>query len=154
MKLHYFIIGLLLAMIWSCSNGGTTDNNTDAPVETETNNDTKLADRTTLEGFWTALKQAVADKDEAAVLALYAPDASTHKLYTDADYMKKIAESVAADVQESGEFHEGEIVYQFMMLFPPPPELEEAGLEASSTTIYIKKNAKGEFEIFNVLEAG
>ena len=105
-------------------------------------------DLTTIEGFWLVFKQAVKEQDVNKIESLYAPDALKIK-FSDEIYQLRIAQSSANDISEISSYADQEKTYLFMMIFPGSSEQEE-----SATSIYLRKNSKGNFEISNVIEAG
>ena len=105
-------------------------------------------DLTTLEGFWAVFKQAVKEQDIDKIESLYAPDALKIK-FSDETYQLRIAQSSASDISETPSYGDQEKTYQFMMIFPASSDQEE-----SATSIYLRRNSKGNFEISNVIEAG
>ena len=105
-------------------------------------------DLTTLEGFWAVFKQAVKEQDIDKIESLYAPDALKIK-FSDETYQLRIAQSNVSDISEAPSYGDQEKTYQFMMIFPASSDQEE-----SATSIYLRRNSKGNFEISNVIEAG
>ena len=163
MKSIFFVLTVALLFTVSCASEGgqdttvTTSDTAEATTTTTTNeesteaevpamNETKV-DRTTLEGFWALFQEAVKAKNASAVEALYSEGAEEKRLFSEEDDIQKISASKVADVSDTGQIEEGEKVYQFMMMY-------QNGETESATILSIKKNMDGEFEIFNVLDAG
>lgn len=136
-----------------------TSNTEETPVEEEgiirAGTPEKVAvDRTKMETFWREFKQLISFKDEAELTTMFSVDYNgiLSGLYKNDEYRKYIAASSHTDVKETKELHNGNVVYEIMFVFPP--EFPEEGQEESATTIYMQKNAAGNFEIFSVIEAG
>lgn len=107
------------------------------------------ADKSTLEGFWSLFQTAVAEQNTTALKALYASDA-TFYTFQDPEEMARIANSSVSEVGATGEQYQGSDVYAFFITF----EAEDPSMEGSETSIYLRQNEAGDFEIFNVMQGG
>ncbi len=152
-----YIALITLLFLFSCESknievDSEKSKETTAIVATEEDSPPAIAvpadNRTTLEGFWAIFQKAVVDRDIETLESLYSAEAVTYK-FGDENYQEQIKNGTASNIEDSGEEKDGKKVYSFTMTIP----LEGEG-EQSETTIYIIKNTEGNFEIFNVLEAG
>ena len=155
-SIKFIFSAILLLNICACglnSNENSVNEPKDSTSKAAELDDTALNveiqdDLTTLEGFWAVFKQAVKEQDIDKIESLYAPDALKIR-FSDEIYQLRIAQSSASDISEAPSYGDQEKTYQFMMIFPASSDQEE-----SATSIYLRRNSKGNFEISNVIEAG
>jgi len=137
-------------------NEDTLDEKEQTIVDINVEDDIQLVNkRKTIEGFWDLFKTAVLERELNDLEALYSPNEHLYTFGED-DYQKYIKESKSSNIVESVERFNGKKVYEYVIVFNYE-DSEVAGNEENeipTTTIYMVKNDKNEFEIFSVIEAG
>lgn len=154
------LLAVLLSSIIACSSPETitTTDKTTTPEITEPATPEPApvvemqGDRTTLEGFWAIVQIAVANKDKEMLKQLSVSGAGATWLAED-HYAPLVAAIKATDFEESTREENGKKLYEYMMSMNYPEEDLIEG-EQPATTIYIWKKKDGNFEIFNIFEAG
>ncbi|CAA6818458.1 MAG: Unknown protein [uncultured Aureispira sp.] len=158
------LLAALLSLIIACDSPETTTTEattTQEPVQQETAEPTvekpapaveKQDDRTTLEGFWAAVQIAVANKDTEA-LKLLGAHRSGAKWLAEDHYAPLVTAIKATDFEESTRQENGKQMYEYMMSMNYPEE-ELVNGEQPATTIFLWKKEDGNFEIFDLFEAG
>ncbi|CAA6818438.1 MAG: Unknown protein [uncultured Aureispira sp.] len=156
------LLAALLSLIIACDSPETTtaeETTTQEPVQQETAEPAvekpapaveQQNDRTTLEGFWALVQTAVANNDKEALKQLGKSGAGAASLVMD-DYAPLVASIKATDFKESSRQENGQKMYEYMMTmnYEDVPEDEQP-----TTTLFIWKNEAGNFEIFDLFEAG
>lgn len=152
------LLAALLSSIIACSSPETTT----ATDETTTPEITEPAtpepapvveaqeNRTTLEGFWAIVQIAVANKDKEILKQLSKSGAGASLMVED-DYAPLIAEIKATDFKESSRQENGKKMYEYMMSMNYEDTAEE---NQPTITIFLWKDEAGDFEIFDLFEAG
>lgn len=159
-KLNYFLPLLCMSSLVACNNEPTTGDKMDAPITTITTLKTNEIveettskapiDLTTIEGYWTTLKQAVATENKETLKQLTLPNVGTYALL-EPDYQALIAKSELTDIKKSSRTEAGKSMYEFVMTMNYEGVAE---MDQPTTTIFIWKNEAGNFEIFDIFEAG
>ena len=157
------LLAALLSSIIACNNPETTTTTDEItnqepttpeitePVTPEPTPVVELqGDRTTLEGFWALVQTTVANKDKEMLKQLSKSKAGASVLIED-DYAPLVAEIKATDFEESTREENGKKLYEYMMSMNYEDVEEE---NQPTTTIFIWKKEDGNFEIFNLFEAG
>ena len=155
------LLAALLSSIIACSNPETTtpeitESATPEIIEPTIPEPAPIVEtqeyRTTLEGFWALVQTAVANKDKEALKLLGKPRSGVTSLVSD-DYAPLIAAVKATDFEESTRKENGKKMYEYMMYMNYPEEDLIDG-EQPAITIFLWKKEDGNFEIFDIFEAG
>lgn len=155
-----FLLAALFCCAIACNNPATAtvpvDDTTTKPERSEpATQETPVevqGDRTTLEGFWARVLVAVANKDKET-LKLLGADRSGATSLTEDHYAPLVVKIKATDFKESSREENGQKLYEYMMIMNYPEEELVEG-EQPATTIFLWKNEEGNFEIFDIFEAG
>lgn len=152
-----FLCALALALnLWACKGNGE---NADTPTQdsTATTNITPVSEQqpttqnaSTLEGFWAIFQEAVAKKDVEKLKSISNMKSIEADFYGEMffeNFQAKVAASTAANVKEDDSNTFGEGAYEF--------KVEEGDEDSGSAwSLYIKKNAAGNFEICGQMAFG
>lgn len=153
------LLAALLSSMIACDNPETTTDDVTTtqeitePITPEPAPVVEIqGDRTTLEGFWKIVLVAVTNKDKETLTQLSAYRAGATWLAEDR-YAPLVTAIKATDFEESTHEENGKKLYEYMMIMNYPEEDLIDG-EQPTTTIFIWKKEDGNFEIFNIFEAG
>lgn len=148
-----FLYGLaFIASLWACKGSGENTNNPtqDSIITTPTTTPTTElptdSETSTLEGFWTIFKDAVAKKHIEKLKSLSDMTSIDNEYYGDMffeNFQAKVAVSSVNDLKPDISNTCGEGGFEFKV---------EDG--ESGNSLYIKKNARGNFEICSQVAFG
>ncbi len=153
LKRNYFLLLLCMSSLISCNNDTAPLDKIDTPNTSETVVvlEKKVPiDLTTIEGFWVILKEAIASKNKEKIKELTLPNVGASSLL-EPDYQVLIANSDPTNIKKSRRMEAGKSMYEFVMTMNYEGVAE---MDQPTTTIFIWKNEAGNFEIFEIFEAG
>ena len=162
-KWKFLCAALLLMSLWACNSNSANPETTEGEETTITETEkaaapapaTVEAEASTPEGFWVQFKEAVGNKDIEKLKSMSDLSELGDDFFGDMFFMlfeTKIA-AAGPDAMKPAE-GQAEGVYEFSYLeIPENPSSDEEG-EGGGATLYFKKDAEGNFKLFNMMAYG